>query len=241
MASASVLTLQQLLLGAPSMLFALLFLNRETLPKKLLQRSGLPDGAQSHKSRIAKLRGALSVSAIRPLRFLFTEPITTVLCIWISFAWGCLYLFLQSVPLVFAQHGFRDEYGTTGLAFVGLAIGAVLGFLAYVFSTRRWPMQKTHAPEARLREACVGGVLFAAGERQPLRLPRAATTDRPCCASILLLRVDDAAAPAVDRAAARLGAAHGRPLPLLRLHLSVLRRHLRQLHKLGTCGAVLFA
>jgi hypothetical protein len=166
MASASMLTLQQLLLGAPSMLFALLFLNRETLPKKLLQRNGESDGTQPHKSRMAKLRGSLSVSAIRPLRFSFTEPITTVLCIWISFAWGCLYLFLQSVPLVFAQHGFRDENGTTGLAFVGLAVGAVLGFLAYVFSTRRWPMQKTHAPEARLREACVGGVLFAAGEHQ---------------------------------------------------------------------------
>jgi hypothetical protein len=95
--------------------------------------------------------------------FLFTEPIAAALCIWISFAWGCLYLFLESVPLVFEPYGFVAASNTQGLAFVGLAVGALIGFAICVVTDRLRPSSAT-SPEKRLANACAGGILFTAGE-----------------------------------------------------------------------------
>ena len=89
---------------------------------------------------------------------LATEPIVSCLSLWISFAWGTLYLFLESIPLVFSQYGFSQ-----GLGFGGLAVGALIGFamhLVYLHSTN---VRTSSMPETRLLEASFGAPLFAGG------------------------------------------------------------------------------
>lgn len=93
---------------------------------------------------------------------LATEPIVFCLSLWISFAWGTLYLFLESVPLVFAQYGIAQ-----GPSFVGLAIGALVGFAIHLVYVHRSKRLAGSTPETRLGEACVGAVAFAASEFPP--------------------------------------------------------------------------
>jgi hypothetical protein len=95
--------------------------------------------------------------------FLFTEPIATALCVWLAFAWGCLYLFLESIPLVFKPYGFVNASNSQGLAFTGLAVGALSGF--GLWCILEWRRDKsTGEPEKLLTDACAGGIIFAIGE-----------------------------------------------------------------------------
>jgi hypothetical protein len=86
-----------------------------------------------------------------------------VLCVWIAFAWSCLYLFLEAIPLVFMPYGFTSANNTQGLAFTGLAVGALIGFAISIL----WDSQLEDpfkSPEKQLRKACAGGIVFSAGE-----------------------------------------------------------------------------
>lgn len=136
----------------------------ETLPSVIRRQRGYDLPKDTSGSILHRARQALSISAIRPLVYLCTEPITTALSLWISFAWGVLYLFLESIPLVFEPYGFVAANNTQGLAFTGLAVGSITGFLLSIVWDKQRKGAAIGAPEKRLGQAFVGGVLFAAGE-----------------------------------------------------------------------------
>ncbi|PWN86660.1 MFS general substrate transporter [Acaromyces ingoldii] len=142
-----------LISSVPSAALVLLAFHRETLVMR--ER---PHGRSTLASMLARTRTSLSLSLVRPLVLLATEPIVSCLSLWISFAWGTLYLFLESIPLVFSQYGFSQ-----GLGFGGLAVGALIGFamhLVYLHSTN---VRTSSMPETRLLEASFGAPLFAGG------------------------------------------------------------------------------
>lgn len=70
----------------------------------------------------------LKTSAVRPLAYLFTEPIVTAISLWIGFAWGVVFLGTSSTLLVFSQYGW--SWGMTGVMQVTMAIGGLIGFLS---------------------------------------------------------------------------------------------------------------
>ncbi|UZJ53581.1 hypothetical protein CBS101457_002901 [Exobasidium rhododendri] len=152
-----------LIAGAPSALLVLTVFNRETLASTIRQRLHFEEKPDySRLSFVQRVQESLQISAVRPLIFLFTEPIATAICLYIGFAWGTLYLFLQSIPLVFQPYGFVNESGTQGLAFTGLAVGSLLGFLVFLI-WQQYTAPIPTAPEKRLNQACVGGIAFTAG------------------------------------------------------------------------------
>ncbi|KAK1830129.1 putative drug/proton antiporter YHK8-like protein 2 [Podospora conica] len=75
------------------------------------------------RSSLAKM---ITISVTRPFHLLFTEPVVFFFSLWVSFAWGVLYLTYGSIPLVF-QRQYGWDQARTGLVFLSLAIGAVLG------------------------------------------------------------------------------------------------------------------
>lgn len=150
----------------PSAIIIALFFRYETLPKQsrfILRKAGYQQTEETERtSRWLTLKQVLFKSAFRPLYFLATEPITLALSTWIAFAWGVLYLFLESIPLVFAQYGFDHANKSRGLAFCGSAVGSTLGFIVHVIYVKRFRSTPT-TPEDRLPEACAGAVLFSSG------------------------------------------------------------------------------
>ncbi|CAG8944416.1 unnamed protein product [Penicillium salamii] len=112
----------------------------------------------------------MQVSFERPTRMLITEPVVIFFTLWVSFAWGILFLFFSSVAQTFsANYG----WGTfqTGLVQLAISVGAVIGTVfnpiqdwIYLNSAKRNRERPGKAiPEARLYTSIPGSLLFAGG------------------------------------------------------------------------------
>ncbi|PWN31564.1 MFS general substrate transporter [Meira miltonrushii] len=146
-----------LMLAVPSFLAIALFFRHESLTKEMRVRLRQKSTSSQHDS----FKERVLIPMLRPLFFLATEPITFVLSLWIAFAWGTLYLFLESIPLVFEPYGFTHEHMSRGLSSVGIGIGALIGFGVHMLVLRY--RSTITRPEQRLPEACVGALLFSFG------------------------------------------------------------------------------
>lgn len=69
---------------------------------------------------------------LNQLDLLFTEPVVFWFSGWISFSWALIFLFFESVPPIFrTSYGFSPPQ--TGLAFISMCVGAILGNIFYRF------------------------------------------------------------------------------------------------------------
>jgi MFS family permease len=76
------------------------------------------------------------IAIIRPTKMLIFSPIVTAICIYISVAYGILYLLFTTFTYVFAEsYGFSS--GTVGLTFIPLGIGMFLALFVIGFLTDR--------------------------------------------------------------------------------------------------------
>ncbi|KAI8633004.1 MFS transporter [Xylariaceae sp. FL1651] len=112
----------------------------------------------------------LSVSFTRPWLLLFREPIVLLASLYISIIYGTLYMLFAGFPIVF-QVARGWSQGTSGLAFVGIAIGVCLATLAAGVDNKRYVRLCAAAkaegravePEARLGTAMAGSVVLPIG------------------------------------------------------------------------------
>ncbi|KAJ2929472.1 hypothetical protein H1R20_g7617, partial [Candolleomyces eurysporus] len=138
-------------------------------------------GDKRYRARVEDERGSLLsliwVSCTRPFYLLFTEPIVGSFSLWIGFAWGVLFVMVESIASVFQDlHGFNiGQVGTVFLTVVSVpkspiyvassfthfnrSIGCFLGFFANLYQEQLYK----RGVEARLYLACVAGVLFPVG------------------------------------------------------------------------------
>jgi hypothetical protein len=100
--------------------------------------------------------------------FLFTEPIVTLLAVYMALLYGSLYATFIIFPIVF-QLGRKWSPGFSGLSFLGLGVGVLIGVLSAPIHNRvynrmasRMPDGKA-PPEARLVPAMFGSVLVPIG------------------------------------------------------------------------------
>ncbi|KAJ7684917.1 MFS general substrate transporter [Mycena polygramma] len=111
---------------------------------------------------------AILTNFSRPFVFLITEPIVLCVALYISIVYGTLYALFAAFPIVFQQHH-HFTAAQNGLAFIGIGIGIVLGLGSTPIQNRVYwramEMSETGraAPEARLHQAMVGGVLIPIG------------------------------------------------------------------------------
>ncbi|WVF70989.1 hypothetical protein IAT40_005785 [Kwoniella sp. CBS 6097] len=108
------------------------------------------------------------VSLIRPWKFLWYEPIVSILTVYTALIYGILYLNFAAYPIVFQQgHGWNVGIG--GLAFLGILVGTVLSVVVsvvyvnpqYIKTAKRKGGRAD--PEDRLPSAIWGGVLLVIG------------------------------------------------------------------------------
>jgi hypothetical protein len=95
---------------------------------------------------------------------LFTEPIVGLVCLYVSCEFATLFTFFAAVPFIF-QHVYNFTVEQSGLVFVSVAVGCVLGTLTVlacdVFLYRtQIPKHPPHQvpPEYRLYPAMIGSV-----------------------------------------------------------------------------------
>ncbi|KXH34674.1 major facilitator superfamily transporter [Colletotrichum salicis] len=124
------------------------------------------DAPQAHTPKIA-LPSSANVQRIvlKPFKMLFGESIVLFMTIDMAFNFAVFYSFFAAFPYVFGGHyGFTP--GQQGLAFISIALGCVIGFLAVVYVDRKtYPALEAKygvgavPPEYRLYGATVGCAL----------------------------------------------------------------------------------
>lgn len=137
--------------------------------KKLRKTTGKEIYAESELNK-ESIWTLLRLSFSRPAKMLTTEPVVIFFTLWVSFAWGVLYMFFSSVVQTFqASYGFGTM--STGLVQLAISVGAVIATAinpiqdwAYLRSARRNKERPGKPiPEARLYFSVPGSLLFAGG------------------------------------------------------------------------------
>lgn len=73
-----------------------------------------------------------------------------------------MYMLLESIGLITQLHGYTQ--GQTGLVFLSICLGAVLGWLSNFWQDSIYAKKfSTKGPEARLYTSCIAAVLFPVG------------------------------------------------------------------------------
>ncbi|TKX21992.1 MFS transporter-like protein 107 [Elsinoe australis] len=155
-----------------------LLFTRESYKKVLLARRNVPAVDVDSQSRqespskppaTSQLRLFITQNLGRPAVMLLTEPICSFLCLYMSFQFGLLYLFVVSSPRIYATtYGFDIQ--AQSLSFLGLLIGCASAPLLLIYielrlyrpRLARSPEERL-PPEERLDGAMVGSVLLPIG------------------------------------------------------------------------------
>lgn len=136
---------------------------------KQLRKQGRNAYAKSELNK-ANVIEMLKISFKRPTKMLVTEFVVISFTLWVSFAWGILFLFQSSVTQVFTSlYGFGTFQ--TNLVQLALSAGAVVGTIInpvqdilYLRSSRNNKERPGKpVPEARLYFAVPGSLIFTAG------------------------------------------------------------------------------
>ncbi|GAA5894174.1 hypothetical protein JCM5296_004675 [Sporobolomyces johnsonii] len=156
---------------AGALAVGIIFFTRETRggvilskrAKKLRKQTGDDRYQCRADAERASLVVLVKVSMTRPLYLLFTEAIVFFFSLWVGFAWGCLYLLVEAIPLIFGNV-YHFNSGEIGLAFYSVVVASVLGFATNFYQERLYRKHVAkRGPEARLYSSLVGGLVFPAG------------------------------------------------------------------------------
>ncbi|KAH7136439.1 putative MFS multidrug transporter [Dactylonectria macrodidyma] len=145
---------------------AMVFLNRETNHHVLirrkterlrreLRRPELRSCYVDPDAPVLARRRIILNGLTRPLRLLFGSPIVFAVSLYIAFAYGCLYLLFNTIPLVF-QGSYGWSIGITGLVYLSLLIGYMVGLAIFSSLSDKTVVRMTKAnggvyePEMRL-------------------------------------------------------------------------------------------
>lgn len=112
-------------------------------------------------------KAAFQKSLARPWALLFLEPIVLLISIYMAILYGTLYMCFGAFPIVY-QQGRGWSPGVGGLAFLGVAIGMLIGVTYSIFDNKRYArIEDEHdgeaPPEARLPPVMVGSIALPIG------------------------------------------------------------------------------
>ncbi|KAJ8098316.1 major facilitator superfamily domain-containing protein [Lipomyces tetrasporus] len=137
---------------------------RETYKPILLKRRAKKRGLQLPPKLPTgqALKLVVMVTLQRPFAMLFFEPIVLALSVYMAFVFAVLFGFFEAFPFVFSTV-YEFSTGQTGLTFLGIGVGLLIGSAIYMFldRTRYVPAMRLPVPpppESRLLPAKIGAV-----------------------------------------------------------------------------------
>jgi MFS family permease len=135
------------------------------MARDLSEKSGKSYISVMEKKTVnATVAGVFATAIQRPWVLLFREPIVLIASAYMAILYGTIYMFLGAFPIVYQEYRGWDE-GIGGLAFLGLAVGMLIG-LAYSIiddKKRYLKLGKGAPPEARLPLGIVGAIALPIG------------------------------------------------------------------------------
>lgn len=141
----------------------------ETYKKIILQKRAKKLGIEPPKQMVppglAAVKFIITVTLLRPLMMIFTEPIVTFMSLYNAFTFSILFAFFEAFPLVFGGiYGF--SVSQVGLAFLAIGLGVLFAVGTALFFNQKFYLKQHErviarggtvvAPEHRLYAAMVG-------------------------------------------------------------------------------------
>lgn len=154
----------------------MVFLNRETNHQVLIRRKterlqkelGRPELRSCYtdpNGPALTKRQILTHGLVRPIKMLFRSAIIFSVSLYIAFAYGCLYLLFNTIPMVF-QGSYGWSIGTTGLVYFALLVGYAISLTVFSRLSDRTVVRMTNAnggvyePEMRLPDCIWFAMIF---------------------------------------------------------------------------------
>lgn len=148
--------------------YPLVLMMSETYKKVILKSQADKQGLGARQQSLHEwkyLQHLITVTLIRPVHMLCTEPMVLLLSLYNSFTFSVLFSLFAAYPYAF-QKLYHFTIWQTGLAFLGILIGVQLGVVTAVLTDRLIYFKKyqevkrdgksTVAPEHRLYNAMIG-------------------------------------------------------------------------------------
>lgn len=112
----------------------------------------------------ARMKRFALVGFFRPIHMLFTEPLVSLVCLYIAVNFGTLFSFFAAVPYTFTKV-YRFDVEQSRLVFLAVVIGCLLGMLTLITCDAKiyrpmivkFPPSKV-PPENRLYPAMIGSI-----------------------------------------------------------------------------------
>lgn len=158
--------------------FIPLFVMPETYKPIIMRKRLLKRGKKIYRSMgLGKfLTAIVFITLLKPTEMLFVEPIVLVFSIYTAFVFAVLFGFFEAFPVIF-RGIYQWELGVSGLPFLGVGVGLLMGASVYVYMDKfvfykKWPdgyigmkdkdgNQIPPTPESRLLPCKVGSLTFA--------------------------------------------------------------------------------
>lgn len=139
-----------------------LFLEETYLKIILARREIKAIEKQSAPPASKLLLGVLFITLLRPMKMLVTEPIVTLLSIYVAFGFAVVFTFFSSVPYVFGLV-YHFDIGNSGLVFLSIALGCTIAVPTVILLDRMTYQKQSlrtgkAAPEMRLWPAMYGAI-----------------------------------------------------------------------------------
>ncbi|KAF3987499.1 hypothetical protein FT663_03902 [Candidozyma haemuli var. vulneris] len=157
--------------------YPLLFLVPETLDSTILRRRMIKRGVELDEPDLdfEFVKMVVTVFLVRPFEMLMVEPIICFTSVYVAFLFAVLFGFFRAYPIIFGDL-YGMERGISGLPFIGVAVGLVIGVFGFIWFDRIFFHPKNEdgtrgrrdengdplifAPEARLTIAAIGSLLM---------------------------------------------------------------------------------
>lgn len=129
---------------ATSIFALILYFIRESRPSRLFARrlgtlqilTGISNFRIQNPDHTPNLRTFAKTALIRPITLFFTEPIVFVVSVMSAVAWALIYLFTESLPVIYTSFTSPPLSRTqSSLIFLAIGLGMALGILPRVHDT----------------------------------------------------------------------------------------------------------
>lgn len=145
-----------------------LFFMEESYKPVILKRRAIARGLPLPPKPDPKtaLKMIFTITLARPVQMLLREPIVQAVALYSATIFAVLFGFFEAYPFAF-QVEYGLSLGETGLCFIGIAVGLILGCLIYLWQDKVIYMPRLErgdaTPELRLVPAMIGSFMMPVG------------------------------------------------------------------------------
>ena len=126
--------------------------------KKLRQETGNDNIMTEQEAKPLSLSELVNNNLVRPLKFIVTEPVLDLICLFVALIYALLYAFFFAYPVIFEElYGYRDD--KIGLMYIPILIGAALAVTLTPVLEKQYKAlckRRRPTPEDRLIGAMIG-------------------------------------------------------------------------------------